>query len=147
MSIVLALLPIAIAAVGSVNSRRQLRSQGEAAFALETRMTDPRIVRDALAICGCKASTAGTTVDSALQGSRIAFEQAESGAFNAVFYGTIPGAQAEEFLGDLYGEYSRLVQQEAYLKLKERAAAKGLILESEDVQNDGSIVLTLRIAE
>jgi len=147
MSVELALLPIAIAAIGAIASRRRARQQAETSFSLETRMTDPRMLQAALENCGCQSVSTGATVDSAIQGARIVFEPGENGAINAVFFGGIASIQADEFIASLYCEYTRLVQQDVYQKVVERAAAKGLSLESEEIQQDDSIVLTFCVQE
>jgi hypothetical protein len=147
MSVELALLPIAIAAIGAIASRKRAQRQAETSFSLETRMTDPRILQAALGNCGCQSVATGAAVDSAIEGARIIFEPRDNGALNAAFFGAIAPSQAEEFIASLYGEYTRLVQQDVYQKVIERAAAKGLSLESEEIQQDDSIVLTFCVQE
>ena len=110
-------------------------------------MTDAHILQAALDSCGCQSVTTGMTVDSEIQGARIIFEPTENGAFNAVFIGGIPAERAEEFLAGLYDQYTRQVQQEVYQKVKERAASKGMVLESEEMQADDSIVLTFCVQD
>ena len=148
MSVELALLPIAIAAIGAIaNRRRAQRQAAETSLSLDTQMADPRILQAALGNCGCQSVSTGANVDSATPGARIVFEPGENGAFIAVFIGGISSAQAESFLANLYDEYTRLVQQDVYQKVIERAAAKGLVLETEEIQQDDSIVLTFCVQE
>lgn len=49
------------------------------------------------------------------------------------------------YLSDVDDEYKRCVQSLVYEKLKQRAAAKNLSIESEEVLDDNSIVITLNI--
>ncbi|WP_020620544.1 hypothetical protein [Paenibacillus daejeonensis] len=50
-----------------------------------------------------------------------------------------------EYLSDVDEEYKRCVQEVVYRKLKARAAAQNMTVESEEVMEDQSIVLTLNI--
>lgn len=149
MSIELALLPIAIAVMGALANRKQKRLEQEMtnSFSLPTRIKDARLLQTALQNCGCQSVSTGVTVDSEVQGARIVFEPTEHSGFNAVFVGGIPTDQAEDFLDSLYSEYTRQVQQAVYEKLKDRAAAKGMILESEELQDDDSVVLTFCVQD
>jgi hypothetical protein len=147
MSIELVLLPIAIAAIGTMKNWKQAQEQSEEFFYLETRMTNAGILREALTNCGCQSVSAEKSVNSSIAGAQITFEPGEEGVFYAGFFGVIPIPQAEKFIDDLHTEYTRLVQQDVYVKLLERAASKGLFLDSEEIQQDGSILLTLRITE
>jgi hypothetical protein len=152
MSVEILLLPIAIAVIGGAMANQQPSSKqstkpSETTFSITTRMTNPHILQTALRNWGCKSVTTAENVHTAIEGARIVFEQAEGVPFKAVFVGNIPTDLAQKFIADVYGEYTRLVQQDVYIKLKQRATAKGLVLESEEVQADDSIVLTLRVQE
>ena len=50
-----------------------------------------------------------------------------------------------EYLSDVDEDYRRCLQSIVYEKLKKRAAAKNLTIESEEVLDDNSIVVTLGI--
>lgn len=153
MSIELALIPIAIAVIGTMKDRKR-RSQGFGQdsqtpyFVCETRMKDADLLEKALSDYGCRSVRKDDgCVDSAIDGTQIRFERSEQDNFEAVFVGAVSAQQAEQFLTDVYEQYTLQVQQQVYQNLLARAADRGLALESEQVQPDGSIVLTLAIQE
>jgi hypothetical protein len=77
---------------------------------------------------------------------RITFEKNDGGVYEAKFIGGGTGA-AEQTVSELNEIYARKVQQRVYENLMARANAKGLILESQETQNDNSIVLTFVVRE
>ena len=66
-------------------------------------------------------------------------------SFRANFYGKTENDDCEKFLNDLYEEYTRQVQQAVYLELIEKAKKKNIQLESEEILEDNSILLTLDV--
>ncbi len=77
----------------------------------------------------------------------LSLARTDSGTFEALFPGTVPQAQAQTVLEQLDAEYTRLVQERVYEQVVERAQQQGLALESERVEEDNSIVLTLRVEQ
>jgi hypothetical protein len=49
------------------------------------------------------------------------------------------------FLTELEDEYALLVQQRVYERLLSKAKERGLVVESEEVQEDNSVTITLRV--
>jgi len=80
-------------------------------------------------------------------GVQLSLAKRDDGTFEALFPGTAPQEQAREALGELDAEYTRLVQERVYQQVIERAQDQGLALESERVEQDNSIVLTLRVEQ
>jgi len=145
MSITLILIPVAIAVAGAISTRKE-RSEGlPNSFSLETRMKDEELLEAALRNYGCKSVTTGGTIDSTLNGTRILFERNEQGVFEAIFVGDISADHARTFVAELDEEYAQLVHQQVYENLLSRARQRGLVMESEEVQEDNSIVLTFRV--
>lgn len=120
-------------------------TQSTGLFFLETRCKDEHLLRAALENYGCRSIVSGEQVDSAIDGKRILFQRNEQGAFDAVFTGGITLEHAQQFISDLHEEYTLQVQQQVYRKLMDRAKARGLTLESEEVQDDNSIRLTFTV--
>lgn len=151
MSIELALLPFAIAGIAAMANRKKPNQAAQnlvlSPIYRETRMTDPNLLHLALQNCGCRSVVSGMTVDSTIESTRIVFEPVEGSVFSAVFTGDISSTQADEFLASVFTEYTRQVQQQVYQKLIDRAAAKGMILEAEELQEDDSIVITFCVQE
>ncbi len=108
-------------------------------------MKDEELLNAALESYGCRSVVVGETVDSALGDTRMVFERDEQGVFDALFVGDIPAAHARTFLDELQEEYALLVQQRIYQNLLTRAKERGLVVESEQVQEDNSVTITLRV--
>lgn len=144
MSVTLALIPIAIAVAGAIATRKESQDHPNS-FCLGTRMKDENLLKAALENYGCRSVAMRETIDSTLNGTRILFERNEQGVFEAAFIGDISTEHAQTFLVELDEEYTHLVQQQVYENLLSRARQRGLVMESEEVQEDNSIVLTFKV--
>lgn len=142
MSVSLVLVPIAIAAAGAIRAHVESRS----AVRVETRMRDEELLRRALEEYGCKNVRAEETVAASADGREILFERAEAGTFEGRFTG-IDKAEAETFVREVEHEYTRLLQAQVYERVLAGAAERGYTLESERVEEDNSVVLTLRVPD
>lgn len=153
MSTGLELIPFAIAAgVGVVGRYRARRAEesavGAPPYSYETRMRDEELLGAAAAAMGASTGGRGGPADFVdVAGTPVSFVQSESGAFDALFPGTVPTDQAQTTLAELDAEYTRLVQERVYQQVLERAQHQGLALETERVEEDNSIVLTLRVEQ
>lgn len=145
MSVTLALIPVAIAVAGAVSTRKQGREESPRGFRLETRMKDEELLRTALERYGCKNVVKDESVDAAWGETRMLFERDERGVFHAVFTKDISAENATSFLTELDAEYALLVQENVYRNLISRANEKGLIVESDEILEDNSVVITLRV--
>lgn len=145
MSVTLVLIPVAIAVAGAINTRKERLQELPDSFSLETRMKDEELLEAALSNYGCKSVVTGETIDSTLNGARILFERNEQDIFEAVFVGGISTDHARTFVAELDEEYAQLVQQQVYENLLSRARQRGLVMESEEVQEDNSIVVTFKV--
>jgi hypothetical protein len=114
---------------------------------LGTRIKDEGLLEEALHNYGCRSVLVGETMSYDVEGRRLVFERSDEGLFEAIFVGEIPDRDARGFLDDLQVEYTHLVQQRVYENLLTRARERGLILESEEVREDNSIVVTLQVQE
>lgn len=148
MSISLILVPIAIAAFAAA-AGDQAGKAGDppASLRLGTRMKSERLLRATLEDYGCRYVTAGGRVDSTVEDARIFFERDETDAFDAVFVGGISGEHARAFLSELEQGYAQLLQQQVYENLLARAHERGLVLESEEVREDNSVLLSFQVEE
>ena len=145
MSVSLALIPVAIAVAGAIATRKEAQRDPQDSFRLETRMKDEGLLNAALESYGCRSVVTGGTVDSALGDTRMVFERDERGVFDALFVGDISAEHAGAFLTELNEEYTLLVQQRVYQNLLSRAEERGLVVESEEIQEDNSVMITLRV--
>lgn len=153
MSTGLELIPFAIAAgvsaIGHYRARRaEQELSGPPPYALETRMRDEELlVAAAAALDASTTGSGGAASVTGVAGVQLSLAKRDDGTFEALFPGTAPQEQAREALGQLDAEYTRLVQERVYQQVIERAQDRGLALESERVEQDNSIVLTLRVEQ
>jgi hypothetical protein len=110
------------------------------------RGTVVQTVRRALEEYGCRNVGGEENVEASLGGREILFEQAEGGTFEGLFTG-IDEAAAESFVSDVEREYTRLLQARTYERVLAGAAEHGYTVESEHVEDDNSLVVTLRVPD
>lgn len=81
------------------------------------------------------------------QGTELLFRPAEDGPFSVEVRGASYLRQAFQLLSNLDEDYKRGVQAVAYENLKRKVEEKNLAVESEEVLEDNSIVITLNVKE
>ncbi|MEM5007386.1 hypothetical protein ABEP42_13835 [Priestia megaterium] len=146
MSIELALVPIAIALTQTIGSQIEKKRKTRHTYAIKTIMKDAHILQTTLNNYGCAPTIIGDgEMKSEIGNVQILFQQTEQNIFEAVFANEIDVEQAAQFLTNIQEEYGHLVQQETYKKLLERAKQQGLLLETEEVSDTNSIVLTFKV--
>ena len=117
-------------------------------MAIQTRMRDDEILLEALRDLGCEAQPVDGGGLSAIRGAfEFTFRRDENGVLEANFGAEVTPEEAEAFVTDLDDEYTRLIQARVYQRVLERAQQHGMAIESENVEDDNSIVLTLRVEE
>jgi len=150
----LELIPFAIAAgVGAIGRYRARRAEEEALnalnappFSFDTRMRDEELLIAAASVLDPDVSSVSEASGiERLVGTELSFRRLDGGAFEAQFPPTVSSEQARSLLETLDGEYTRLVQARVYEQVLAQAEQQGLSLESERVDEDSSIVLTLRV--
>lgn len=143
MGIGLIMVPIAIAIVSAVNIKKEnVESQS---LNIQTVFRDENHLQKALQNYGCRYVSLGNSIDSSIDGSRILFQRNQQDVFEAVFSGPITFETAQSFINDLQAEYTKEVQQQVYRNLLARSQEHGFVLETEEIQQDNSIVLTFNI--
>ncbi|KPB03423.1 hypothetical protein [Bacillus sp. CHD6a] len=146
MSIEIILIPVAIAVTQAVASEL-VQQTSRSIYILPTIMKDSVLLQQALDNYGCQTTSIDYDHLSYKIGDiQIIFQYSENQTFEAVFKKDIPREAAEEFVERLHEEYTSLVQQKTYKMLVERAKEKGLILETEHVNKQNSIVLSFQVA-
>lgn len=80
-----------------------------------------------------------------VQGTKLTFRQHGDSPFTLEMQNPPNLHEIFLYLSDVDDEYKRCVQSLVYEKLKQRAADKNLSIESEEVLDDNSIVITLNI--
>ncbi len=150
MSVEMLLIPIVIAAVGSTGVTIDIFSKKESnanVIIYETKMKDYGLLKKALEVFGHKPFLEQNYIDIDLEEYELIFKFNDHNIFEAVFSGNITQEHAEEIVSEIYSEYTKLVQEQVYYKVLENIQKYNLELESETVQKDNSIVLTLNILE
>ncbi|MCM3269887.1 hypothetical protein [Paenibacillus elgii] len=87
----------------------------------------------------------GTAISCKVEQSTLTFQQAEDGPFHVEIQNAPDLQKMFEYLSDLDEDYKRCVQAVVYEKLRNRIAEKNMTIESEEVLEDNSIVVTLNI--
>jgi hypothetical protein len=177
MSCTLILLPMAIAMAGSMGAGTLLISKSEhldqeeldlkkekimqetknslgleqeevKPLILQTIMRNASILQEATVNLGYESDILNKQqMKIQLENGNIIFYRGEDDIFLAIFSGDIPKENAENYLTEFQDTYTTLVQQNTYQKLLEKIKERNLNLESEEITEDNSIVLTLVVQE
>jgi hypothetical protein len=147
MSVTFTLIPLALAYAAHRAAKEKAETEGHLTLGLQSRMKDPDLLARALADLGCEATvTAEGGLDvTRADGSPVRFLRDADETLDVHFADGTDPTEAETFLKDADSEYTRLVQEQVYQRLLERAAQLGLTVEGERVEADNSIVVTLRV--
>ncbi len=146
MSIELVLIPVGIAVAQSVGSMIEKHKSKEQTYTIRTVMKRHHLLQRAIEQYGCKVNELTLqNYETEIGDIKIYFQQDEQGVFEAVFDESVDSNDAIEFVENLHTEYKYLIQQETYRELLIKAKDKGLILESEEIQQDRSILLTFNV--
>jgi len=85
------------------------------------------------------------TITCTVQGTHLTFRQHGDAPFSVEMENPPSLQEIFMYLSDVDDEYKRCVQALVYEKLKQRAAEQNLAIETEEVLDDNSIVITLTI--
>lgn len=152
MSTGLEIIPAALV-IGAVVARRRLRSaaarkaagQEAEVLELETRFNEQSLILEAL---GGNAVERNGVVHGEVHDVPIALAlDTEDGLFVAYFHADLPPEEAEEALRSLDRAYAALSNRDVRERVIEGAPDGGFVLEQETVEDDGSIVLSLRVED
>lgn len=112
-----------------------------------TKINDNSILRSALEKLEYKEMNYKNEnyIEVVMNGFSVRFDKNKSEVFKATFSGNIDQKGAQAFLDNLYLEYTKGVQQAVYYGIMEKAKNRNIKLESEEVLDDNSILLTFDI--
>lgn len=158
MSLSVFLVPLAIGAVSAsvgMNAKgvEELEidvaslPQNETYFRLATKMKDEQLLQETLQNYGSSSEVENEEVTSKIGDAEIVFVKDSQDMYQAYFHESIAIDDAEQFVHNIYEEYTRIVQRKTYEKLLTRAEDEGLILESEETNENESLVLTFEVKE
>lgn len=146
MSVTFVLLPLALAAVATHKARQDADDAGHHTIDMQTRMRDRELLVSALDDLGWLGETElDGPITARSEDRTVTFTADADGILQAHFDGETTAEGAEAFLRDLDDEYTRLVQASVYERLVARASDSGMAVESEHVDADNAIVVTLRV--
>ncbi|MBO1515416.1 DUF1257 domain-containing protein [Metabacillus bambusae] len=143
MSIELVLIPVAISVTQLASNRFEKKFENRSSYKLQSFMNDEILVKKALEQYGCSYRTEDHALS--IEDFNIGLLKNDDSVFEAIFDSTIKLEDAQQFLSNLEEEYTHLVQQETYKKLIQRAKEQGMVLETEMVNEQNSIVLTFKV--
>ncbi|MFC0187120.1 DUF1257 domain-containing protein [Fictibacillus aquaticus] len=146
MSIELVLIPIAIAATQFTSEQIKKRKEKSESYLLSSYMKDEKLLQQALEQYGCSTVMLEDSNIALHNGAhQMAFYKNVEDIFDLVADSSVSQEDAEQFLHHIQDEYTRILQQETYQKLLERAQKQGYVLESEEITDNNSIVLTFKV--
>ena len=146
MSVSLLLVPLALAGAAAVQARADRRGDGMTVVQVNTRMRDVTLLADALRDTGAAVTT---TVDMLTAGwgeQILAFRRDDEGVWSAHATG-MTQQRAVELVTAIDTAYGRRVQLAVLERIRDRAPAAGLRLESESVQDDASVRLVFEVEQ
>lgn len=146
MSIEIVLLPLAIAAVSAWQAKREADEAGQQVVAVETRMKNEGLLEGALADSGATVTRDDTGIAADWRGLPARFAKNAHGIWAVRVGGGATLEEATELVKAVDAAYGRRVQQEVLTRLRQRAPEVGMTVESETVEDDDSVLLTLHVS-
>ncbi|WP_124728307.1 hypothetical protein [Staphylospora marina] len=143
MGVMVVLVPVAMAAAGMLETRKTEQRE----LVLGTRMKNRDLLNKSLVRAGwaVEEKDGVLKVEGGPDKQLTIHLNDESRTHDFRFVGDWTEEEAAELVSLIQEEYTLLLQEQVYRRLKERASTRGLELESEEVQEDHSIVLTYTV--
>jgi hypothetical protein len=146
VSLSLILIPLAVAAVTTAHGARSGRDgRGRLVCEVRTRMRDETLLAAALRETGAAVTAGGGEITGQWDGVRARFTRDGDGVWSAHFTGEVDEPRAVEIVRAVDAGYGRQVQQAVLDRLRERAPAAGLRLESETATEDAGVRLVFAV--
>lgn len=149
MSVSIILVPLAVAAVAALhNSRRDQDDTGRTVCHVGTRMRDDNLLGDALSDTGAMVTrTSPDQIRAAWRGVVADFTRGPDGIWSAHLVGDVDEERGRSIVAGVDVAYGLRVQSVVLTKLRERAPAAGLHLQSENVEEDSSVTVVLTVQQ
>ncbi|MEV4619389.1 hypothetical protein AB0J74_11860 [Asanoa sp. NPDC049573] len=145
MSVSLILIPAALAVAAAIQAGAV--DTGGTVCTVSTRMRDSTLLAAALRETGAVVETDTDRVVAVWQGVTARFTRDAEGIWAAHFSGDVDEARAVAIVGRLDTAYGRQVQAAVLERLRDRAPAAGLRLESETVTDDAAVRLVFAVEQ
>lgn len=143
MSISAILIPIVIASIAS--SSLLLEKSDENKIVVTTIMKDENILKEAMAKYGYKSEENKNNLKIFTENGEAIFRLNEENLFQAVFKEDFSKNDAETIINHIFEEYTLLVQEKTYEKIMENIDNYNFKVESEEITEKNSIVITLEM--
>ncbi|MEJ3744476.1 hypothetical protein WEI85_14410 [Actinomycetes bacterium KLBMP 9797] len=148
MSVSLILIPLAVAAVAAAHGARSTRDgTGQVVCEVRTRMRDERLLAAALQETGAAVTAEDHAIAARWDGVAARFARGTDGVWSAHFTGDVDESRAVEIARTVDAGYGRQVQRVVLERLRERAPAAGLSLESETTTEDAAVRLVFAVGQ
>ncbi|WP_238007349.1 hypothetical protein KZZ52_02245 [Dactylosporangium sp. AC04546] len=149
MSVSLILVPLAVAAVSAAHGLRAGRDeQNRVVCQVQTRMRDAQLLTAALHDAGAVVTGADPSAQelrAEWSGVQARFTRGTDGIWAAHFTGAVDEERAVDIVRAIDAAYGRQVQQAVLRRLRERAPAAGLRLESETVTRANEVRMVFAV--
>ena len=146
MSVSLLLVPLAVAAVAACAACRPgATATGRIVCQVQTRMRDETLLAAALRETDAAVTAGDQEIVAAWEGVQATLPARPDGIWSAHFTGDVDEHRASRSSGPIDAGYGRQVQRAVLDRLRERAPAAGLRLESETVAEDASVRLVFAV--
>ena len=145
MSIEIVLIPVAIAAISAWKAKTSADEAGRQVVAVGTRMRDERLLTQALADTGAQVTSDRDSITAKWGNSEGTFTKDAHGIWSVHFVGDPTLDEATSLVARIDAAYGLRVQTEVLARLRERAPAAGMEVESETIEDDHSVTLVLNV--
>lgn len=143
MSISLALIPFAIAAISNICVNSTESKEEEKKIKIKTDIKDKKMLLLSLYNYGYEYEVQDDNVVTHINGACVTFKKNQDDIYDVFVIGkNLSIGKSEIDIKELCHEYKKVVQEDVYKNLLENAEDKGMKLENEEVLEDNSILLT-----
>lgn len=145
MSIEIVLIPLALAAISAYQASKA-EEAGQQVVAVQTRMKNEHLLEAALADTGATVDREDAVIHVEWGSTQARFTKDANGIWGVHFDGSTSLEEATALVQRVDVAYGRQVQQEVLARLRQRAPEAGMTVESETVEDDDSVTLTLTVS-
>lgn len=134
------------AAAGRQVFKQLSNGEAEQSNSYPTNFVDRDLLAQALTeLGGDPTYAADGSLTCRINSAKLIFTKDGDGPFSVTIKGAVKAEQAFQYLSDLDDDYRKAVQTSVYKRVKSEAEDRDMLIESEEVLPDKSILLTLRL--